>query len=48
MARNDEAKMKEALEHFITTALEPAMDRLEKALADNDTGFLVGNKVYIE
>lgn len=45
MARDDEAKMKEALDHYVKTAVEPMVKLLEQRLIDNGTGFLVGNRV---
>lgn len=44
-ARGDDEKMKEAMGNYMKNSFEPMSDRLEKQLAENDTGFVVGNQV---
>ena len=45
MAGADQEKRKQALDHFVEHSLEPLNKRLEKQLADNDSGFLIAQCV---
>ena len=47
MAREDPEKMKEALNVFLKATVEPLLQRLEQRLIEIGSGFLVGEKVFI-
>lgn len=47
MAGADQEKRKQALDHFMEHSVEPLSKRLEKQLADNDSGYLIGHHVSI-
>ena len=42
---HDEQKGKEAAEIYANKTLVPFVKIIEKQLADNDTGYLIGNRV---
>lgn len=46
-AGEDQEKRKQALDHFMEHSMEPLSKRLEKQLADNDSGYLIGHHISV-